>query len=88
MLNVDMAAYFVGFLSDVIYLAGVPLLVATIAGLLLAILQAMTQVQDQNLSQTVKIVVIVAVFMVSGTTLVQPLLQRTEKLFSHLDEVR
>ncbi|MDJ0630846.1 MAG: flagellar biosynthetic protein FliQ [Rhodobacter sp.] len=80
----DMTSYFVGFLTDAAYLAGVPLLVATFAALVISVLQAMTQVQDQNLSQTVKIVAIVLVFVIAGTSLVQPLVLRTERTFSQL----
>ena len=74
----------VGFLSDTIYLAGLPLAVATVAALVVAILQAMTQIQDQNLSQTVKIVAIVATLLIMGPTLVKPLLLRSEQAYSSL----
>ena len=82
--NFNASINVVGFLHDTVYLAGIPLLIATVAGLFVAILQAMTQIQDQNLSQTVKIVTIITVFLVFGTSLVQPLLERTEKVMSEL----
>lgn len=84
--EVNFSEYFVGFLSDTLYLAGIPLLMATVGALVIAIFQALTQIQDQNLSQTVKIVVIVIVFMVSGTSLIQPLVIRTEAVFADIDK--
>ena len=86
MRNADITSILVGFLTDAMYLAGIPLLVATIVGLVIAIFQAMTQIQDQNLSQTVKIVAIVLVFMIAGTNLVIPLILRTESAFSQLNQ--
>jgi type III secretion protein S len=83
--DVNLTLYLVGFLEDTIYLAGIPLLVATVVALTVAVLQAMTQVQDQNLSQTIKIAAIVLVFMTLGASLVQPLLLRTERLFSEIE---
>ncbi|MBQ0749819.1 MAG: flagellar biosynthetic protein FliQ [Roseovarius sp.] len=82
--EVNFSEYFVGFLFDTLYLAGIPLLMATLGALAVAIFQALTQIQDQNLSQTVKIVVIVIVFMVAGTSLVQPLVLRTDLVFSDI----
>ena len=84
--DIDITSYLVGFLTDTIYLAGIPLLVATVSTLAIAILQAMTQIQDQNLSQTIKIAAIVLVFMTIGPSLVQPLLLRTELLMSEIDQ--
>ena len=84
--DIDITSYLVGFLTDTIYLAGIPLLVATVSALAIAILQAMTQIQDQNLSQTIKIAAIVLVFMTIWPSLVQPLLLRTELLMSEIDQ--
>ncbi|MEL7092881.1 MAG: flagellar biosynthetic protein FliQ [Pseudomonadota bacterium] len=84
MSEVNFSEYFVGFLSDTLYLAGIPLLMATLGALAIAIFQALTQIQDQNLSQTVKIVVIVLVFMAVGASLIQPLVIRTEAVFADI----
>lgn len=80
----DVSSYFFGFLSDAIYLSGIPLLVATVVSFALAMLQAMTQIQDQTLSQTVKIASIILVFLFAGGVLVHPLIVRTEHLFDQL----
>lgn len=82
--NGDILSHMVGFMTDAAILAGIPLVIATIAGLTVSIFQAMTQVQDQNLSQTVKILAMVLVFLATGTMLAKPLVQRTESVFSQL----
>ena len=76
-------AYLVTFMLNVVLLAGVPLAVATVAGLTVSIFQAVTQIQDQTLSQTVKIIAISVVLLVFGGALVGPLLQNTHELFSN-----
>ena len=86
--NLEFSTLFLGFLTDVTYLAGIPLVVATAAALTVSVLQAMTQIQDQNISQTVKIVAIVVVFGVSGTSLVKPLVERTNSTFANLHVLR
>ena len=62
-------------------LAGVPLAVATVVGLIISFLQAITQIQDQTLASTVKIVAIAATFLAVGGALVSPLMEATILLF-------
>lgn len=69
------------FMTAVAVLAGVPLAVATVVGLVISFLQAITQIQDQTLSSTVKIVAIAATFLVIGGALVSPLVEGTILLF-------
>ncbi|MGY3450523.1 EscS/YscS/HrcS family type III secretion system export apparatus protein [Bradyrhizobium sp. USDA 4353] len=59
-----------------------PLLVAMIAGLTVSVLQAATQIQDQTLPQTVKLVAVVLTLAMYGTTLAAPLVRYTEQVFS------
>ena len=73
--------YLVIFMTAVIVLAGVPLAVATAAGVVVSFLQAITQVQDQTLGQTVKIVVIALTFLLVSGFLVAPLYQSTVSVF-------
>ncbi len=75
------AAYLITFMMDIVLLAGVPLAVATASGLLFSMLQAVTQVQDQTLSQTVKIAAIVTVLLAFGGVLITPLFQNTVRVF-------
>ena len=74
--------YLMGFLQDTVFLVGIPLAAATLVGLTVSFFQAITQVQDQTLSQTLKIAAIVFVLAIYGSTLISPLMTRTEMLFS------
>lgn len=74
--------YLLSFMMDVIVLAGFPLAVATLCGLCVSVFQAVTQIQDQTLSQTVKITAIVIVLLSFGGSLVAPLMQSTIQLFT------
>lgn len=76
------ARYLVGFMTDAAFLAGVPLAVATVVGVTVSFFQAITQIQDQTFSQTVKIGAIGAMLLVFGLTLVTPLAIRSEQLYS------
>lgn len=69
------------FMTAVITLAGIPLLVATGVGLVVSFFQAITQIQDQTLAQTAKMVAIVLTFFILGGALVSPLLEATTLLF-------
>lgn len=80
----DQSAYvtnLVAFMFDAAFLAGIPLAVATLCGLLISIFQAVTQIQDQSLSQTAKIAVITFVLLVFGGWLVAPLVNSSATLF-------
>lgn len=51
----------------VLVLSGPPILVASIAGLLVAFIQAATQLQEQTLAFTIKLVaVVVTLFLMAG----------------------
>lgn len=73
----------VEFMVSVAILAGVPLALATISGFITAFFQAITQVQDQTLAQTVKITAVVVVLLVYGVTISGPLMNSTVKLFDN-----
>lgn len=79
--DIPFSSYLVAFMVDVIILAGIPLGVATVCGLLVSVFQAVTQIQDQTLAQTVKIIAIVVVLLGFGDVLVAPLLQSSITLF-------
>lgn len=63
-------------------LAGPPLIVATVLGLSVSIMQAITQIQDQSLSQTVKIAAISLVLVFIGGLLAAPLYQASDLIFT------
>jgi type III secretory pathway component EscS len=64
-------------------IGGIPLGVAAATGLLLAIILAVTQIQDQTLPQIVKIVVISSILFVSGATLCLPIFIQADRLFKN-----
>ncbi|MEM6478017.1 MAG: flagellar biosynthetic protein FliQ [Pseudomonadota bacterium] len=71
----------VQFMAAVAVLAGIPLAVATCVGLIVSFFQAVTQIQDQTLAQTAKIVAIAFTFIILGGALIAPLLEGTTHLF-------
>jgi type III secretory pathway component EscS len=62
-------------------LVGPVLLLAGLAGLLVGILQAVTQIQDQTLAQIIKLVVASIVLFTLGARLSIPLVTHSEELF-------
>lgn len=71
------------FLMGVVLLAGVPLAVATVSGLVVSFFQAITQIQDQTLSQTIKIAAIALVLLTLTPFLTGPLISSTRNLFDN-----
>jgi type III secretion protein S len=59
-----------------------PLVVATAIAFFVGLLQAVTQIQEQTLPQTIKIFAIAAVLLFFGTALASPLYAASDKLFS------
>ena len=80
-------SYLVTFMSVAILIAGVPLVVATVLGLIVSVFQATTQIQDQTLSQTIKIVAIVVVLLFLGGSLFSPLLVNTQAVFNTISKI-
>lgn len=70
------------FMTAVAVIAGIPLLLATVIGLVISFLQAVTQIQDQTLSQTAKMVAIAVTFLAMGGALVGPLVEGSTAVFS------
>lgn len=85
--EISFTGYLVTFMMNTVILAGVPLGVATVAGLIVSFFQAITQIQDQTLSQTIKIVAIVVVLLTMGGTIVTPLLNSTKMMFTDFGEI-
>lgn len=69
-------------LFAVALLSGPPLILATVVGLIVSVLQAITQIQDQTLSQTVKIASITLVLLFIGGILSAPLFQASDLIFT------
>ncbi len=73
-------------LGIVLYAALPPLLAALVAGLAVGILQAVTQVQDQSMPLTFKLLAVVVVLLVGGASLTVPLVRQTEHVFDSFAE--
>jgi type III secretion protein S len=63
-------------------LSGPPLVIASLIGLFVAILQAVTQIQDQSFPQIIKLIAVGFSLMAFGGALSVPLIQQTQDLFS------
>lgn len=63
-------------------LSGPPLVAAMIIGVLLAVIQAATQIQDQSLPQLVKVIVIAAVVIFFGVPMSVPLFENARSTFA------
>ncbi|MEM6667367.1 MAG: flagellar biosynthetic protein FliQ [Pseudomonadota bacterium] len=60
-----------------------PLIAATVIAFIVGLFQAVTQIQEQTLPQTIKIFVISFVLLVFGSFLVSPLYALTDQLFEN-----
>jgi type III secretion protein S len=70
-------------LGIVLYMSLPPLIVAVVVGILIGLLQAVTQLQDQSMPLTFKLLAIIFVLVVAGPALVMPLARETEILFDN-----
>lgn len=59
-----------------------PLIAALAVGLVIGIIQAATQIQDQTLPLTVKLLVVVAVLGLFSPVLSAPLLEQAKQIFT------
>ncbi|WP_137136361.1 flagellar biosynthetic protein FliQ [Rhizobium sp. FKY42] len=67
--------------------AGPLLIAAAVIGLLIAVFQAATQIQEQTISQIVKILVLSAGLVASGGALVSPLVQHAEHILNDFPDM-
>ncbi len=77
---------FVSLTNDALFLVLIlsapPIIVASIAGLLVAIVQAATQIQEQTLQYTVKFFAIVLTLFVTASLLAGSLYRFSDRVFS------
>lgn len=73
--------HFQSTLSLVLYLALLPLLAAMAVGLVVGILQAVTQVQDQSLPMTFKLLTVILLLLFGGSLLAVPLEREATEVF-------
>ena len=77
-------------LYSIFYYAAVmlvpPLLIATFVAFIVGLLQAVTQIQEQTLPQTIKILVVGFVMIVFGGVLSAPLFSASNEIFSNFHQ--
>lgn len=81
-----MTGDFVSLTNDalwlVLILSAPPIIVASVAGLLVAIVQAATQIQEQTLQYTVKFFAIVLTLFLTASLLASSLYRYSDRIFS------
>lgn len=65
----------------ILRLSLIPIIVATVLGLLVSLLQALTQVQEQTLSFAVKLIAISVTIMASASWMGAEILSYTQEIF-------
>ena len=68
-------------LSLILLLSMPVLLIASVVGLLVGLLQAVTQIQDQTLPLAVKLIAVILSIVLMGPLLVGPLLEHTDQIY-------
>ena len=67
----------------ILILSGPPILISMTLGLLVAIFQAATQIQEQTLSFTIKLIAVIVTLMLMGGWLSAQILQFTNTIFQN-----
>lgn len=67
----------------ILILSGPPILISMIVGLCVAVFQAATQIQEQTLSFTVKLVAVIGTLLLMGGWLGGQILQFTNTIFEN-----
>ena len=72
----------------VLRLSLIPIIVATVVGLIVSLLQALTQIQEQTLGFAVKLIAISLTLLVCASWIGSSLLLYTQDIFSHFALLR
>ena len=72
----------------VLKLSLIPIVVATVIGLLVSLLQALTQIQEQTLGFAVKLIAISLTLLVCASWIGSSLLLYTQDIFTHFALLR
>lgn len=86
-MNENFGSLLFSFMMNTALLAGVPLAVATLIGVIVSFFQAVTQIQDQTLAQTIKIIAIAVVFLTFSSFLLGPFVENTRWVFSNFGDL-
>ena len=71
----------------ILLLSGPPIIISTILGLMVAVFQAATQIQEQTLSFTVKLFAVIFSIMFLGGWLGQEIIQYTTTIFNVIQKL-
>ena len=67
----------------ILILSGPPILISTVLGLFIAIFQAATQIQEQTLSFTIKLIAVMLTLLIMGGWLGGQIMQFTLNIFQN-----
>lgn len=70
----------------ILILSGPPIIISMVVGLLVAVFQAATQIQEQTLSFTVKLIAVIATLLLMGGWLGGQILQFTNTIFQNFSK--
>jgi type III secretion protein S len=70
----------------ILLLSGPPIIISMIVGLFIAVFQAATQIQEQTLSFTVKLVAVIVTLLLMGGWLGGQILQFTNTIFQNFSK--
>ena len=70
-------------LGIVLYMALPPLVAAVVVGLVVGIMQAVTQIQDQSLPLAFKLLIVMAILALAGPLLTVPLMREATAVFDN-----
>ena len=87
MIESTIVSQFQTMMQIVAIIALPPLLVAMAIGLTVAILQAATQIQDQTLPLTVKVISVGLTLALYGTLLTRPLFEHSNRIFEEFPTI-
>lgn len=72
----------------ILLISGPPIILASIIGLFVAIIQAATQIQEQTFAFAVKMVAVIGTVMVMGGWLGALIVQFTKQIFNNFHKLR
>lgn len=78
---------FVDAIKTIIMLASPMLLIALLVGLIVAVFQATTQIQEQTLAFVPKIMAILLVVMFSASWIINSLIEFTNRIFDMITKI-
>lgn len=67
--------------------SGIPLLASALSGLIVAVFQAATQIQDQTIGYVIKLIVVVATLVICGGWFSSKIMSFSEELLRSLNVV-